>query len=109
MRWEQAWETRLEITPESTQLIVADQGAVMLRARFYGRPAHPRALPLILEGLALWQGARLCVVICAESAVHPTLGLGEDGDAWPAENPLVEYLLVAPPLHGRRGSGGCLR
>jgi hypothetical protein len=99
----------LEITPESTQLIVADQGAVVLRAQFCGRPVHPRALPFILEGLALWQGTRLCVVIFAESAVHPTLGLGEDGDAWPAENPLVEYLLVEPPLHGRRGSGRCLR
>ncbi len=109
MKWSQSWETSLEITPESIQLVVSDQGVVVLRSRFCDRPAHPRALPFILEGLALWQGGRLCVVIYAETAVHPTLGLGEDGDEWPAESALVEYLLVEPPLHGRPGSGRCLR
>ena len=109
MGWVKEWETRLEITPKSIQLMVTDQGPVVLQARFCGRPAHPRALPFILEGLALWQGKQLCVVISAESAVHPTLGLGEDGDEWPAENALVEYLLVESPLHGRPGSGRCLR
>ena len=109
MRWEQGWETRQEITPQSVWLMVTDQGREVLQARFWDRPVHRRALPLILEGLALWEGTRLCVVIFAESAVHPTLGLGEDGDEWPAENPRVEYMLVEPPLHGRPGSGRCLR
>jgi len=109
MKWEKGWETRLEITPQSVRLMVTDQGQRVLQARFCGRPAHPRALPLILEGLALWQGARLCTVIFAESAVHPTLGLGEDGDLWPAENRWVAYMLLEPPLHGRPGSGRCLR
>jgi hypothetical protein len=109
MKWEKGWETRLEITPQSARLMVTDQGQMVLQARFCGRPVHPRALPLILEALALWQGKRLCVVIFAESAVHPTLGLGEDGDVWPAESPRVAYMLLEPPLHGRRGSGRCLR
>ena len=109
MRWEKAWETRLEITPPAVQLMVSDQGRMVLQAHFCGHPVHPRALPLILEGLALWQGKRLCVVIFAESAVHPTLGLGEDGDEWPIETAWVEYMLVEPPLHGRGGSPGCWR
>jgi len=109
MRWEKSWETGLEITPQSVQLNVTDQGRMVLQARFCGRPVHLRALLLILEGLALWQGKRLCVVIFAESAVHPTLGLGEDGDEWPAETAWVEYMLVEPPLHGRPSSGGCVR
>ena len=109
MEWEKEWETRLEITPKSIQLMVTDQGRVVLQSRFCSRPAHRRALPYILEGLALWQGKRLCTVIFAEHAVHPTLGLGKDGDQWPADNPLVEYMHIEPPLHGRPGSGGCLR
>ncbi|MFC1572427.1 hypothetical protein ACFL6M_02400 [Candidatus Eisenbacteria bacterium] len=107
MRWEKDWETRLDITPQSVRLMVTDQGQMVLQARFCGRPVHPRALPLILEGLALWEGKRLCVVTFAERAVHPTLGLGEDGDTWPPENRLVEYMLVEPPLHGRPSSGRC--
>jgi len=105
MKWEKDWETRLEITPPSVRLMVTDQGREVLQARFHGRPVHRRALPLILEGLALWQGKRLCVVIFAERAVHPTLGLGEDGDEWPPENRLVEYMLVEPRLHNGQGSG----
>ncbi len=109
MEWEKEWETRLEITPKSVRLTVSDQGQAVLQSRFCARPVHSRALPMILEGLALWQGKRLCVVMYAERAVHPTLGLGKDGDEWPAETPLVEYMLVEPPLHGHSGSGRCLR
>lgn len=109
MRWERSWKTRLAITPASVELIVTDHGRVVLEGRLCAPPNHPRALPFILEGLALWQGERLCVVISAERAVHPTLGLGEDGDEWPPENPLVEYLLVEPPLYGHPDSGRCTR
>ncbi len=104
MRWEKFWETRLEITPKSVHLMVSDQGRIVLQAQFCGRPVHSRALPLLLEALALWQGERICAVIFAENIVHPTLGLGEDGDEWPAENPLVEYMHVEP-LYKRRDSG----
>jgi len=109
MRREKDWDTWLEIAPRWVRLTVIDQGRMVVQARFCGRPVHVRALPLILTGLALWQGKRLCTVIFAESAVHPTLGLGEDGDEWPAENPLVEYMHVEPPLHGRPDSGRCSR
>ena len=109
MKWERKWETKLEIAPKSVQLMVTDQGRLVLEARLWAPPNHPRALPFILEGLALWQGERLCVVISAERAVHPTLGLGDDGDEWPPENPLVEYLHVEPPLYGHPDSERCTR
>ena len=109
MSWLRSWDASLEITPESIQLLVTDQGREVLRAHFCGRPDHPRALRFILEGLALWRGKQLCVVIFADSPVQPLLGLGEDGDEWPPENPLVEFMHVEPPLHGRPGSGRCLR
>ena len=109
MKWESNWETRLEITTRSVVLVVSDRSRIVLQARFYNRPVHPRALPSLLEALALWQGERLCAVIFAESAVHPTLGLGEDGDEWPPETSLVEYMLVEPrPSYRHRDMGRCL-
>ena len=102
---ERSWRTRLEIEPGSVGLQVTDQGRAVLKARFCGAPHHSRALPFILEGLALWQGQRLCVVISAERAVHPGLGLGRDGDEWPAESALVEFQLAERPSRGRRDSG----
>lgn len=92
MIWEAYWETRLEITPGAVELIVMDQARLLLRAHFVDRPADRRALPLLLESLALWQGEPLCVVIFAASAVHPTLGLGQDGDEWPPETELLKYM-----------------
>jgi hypothetical protein len=109
MEWDQEWETRLEITAESVWLLVTDQGRIVLEARFTGHPVHRRALVLILEALALWQGKRLCAVITAGSVVHPTLGLGEDGDEWLPENPLVEYMHVESPSRYHRDSGRCWR
>lgn len=106
MRRVKSWDTSLDITPESIQLLVADGKREVLRAQFCGRPVHPRALLFILEGLALWSGKQLCVVIYAASPVHPGLGLGEDGDQWPGDNPLLEFLHVEPGLHGRHRCGG---
>jgi hypothetical protein len=106
MRRVKSWDTSLDITPESIQLLVTESESEVLRAQFCGHPVHPRALPFILEGLALWSGKQLCVVIYAETPVHPLLGLGEGGDQWPRDNPLVEFLHVERPSHGRHRCGG---
>ena len=36
-------------------------------------PDHPRALLTLLEGLAIWGGEPLCVVICADDSADPLL------------------------------------
>jgi hypothetical protein len=97
-----SWNTRLEITPEAIEVLVTDRGREVLHAQFSGDPVHPRALLFLLEGLALCNGKPLCVVISAESPVHPGLGLGREGDDWPGDTPLLEFLHVERPSDGRR-------
>ena len=99
-----SWDTSLSIAPDLTELLVTERGKEVLYAQLPAPPFHPRALPFILEGLALWVGKRLCVVIYAEKAVHPSLGLGRAGDEWPDDNPLVEYMFVECS-RGERESG----
>jgi hypothetical protein len=97
-----AWTTSLDIRSERIELLVTEERRKVLHAQLSGSPVHPRALAFVLEGLALWSGKRLCVVIYADAPVHPSLGLGRPGDEWPEDNPLVEYLFVERP---RGGSG----
>jgi len=104
MVWERFWDTRLDITPGAVDLVVTDHGQWVLHAHFVDRPQHRRALPLLLEALALWQGKRLCVVMFAERAVNPTLGLGQDGDEWPPETEWLEYMHLEWPRGGGSGS-----
>jgi len=40
-------------------------GETLMKAVLRGDPAHPRALPTLLEALALWQGAQVRAVLCA--------------------------------------------
>ena len=104
MRSTHSWDTSLDIAPGLIELLVTEQGREVLYARLPTPPTHPRALSFILEGLALWNGKRSCVVIYADKAVHPSLGLGRAGDEWPDDNPLVEYMFVERSPH-RRESG----
>jgi hypothetical protein len=63
-----------------------------LKARLPLRPAHPRALLTLLEGLALWNGSPLRVVIAAEPGSPSWLNSGLFGDElWPGESQLVRY------------------
>lgn len=46
-----------------TRLLVRDAGLTLLTARVPPAPAHPRALPSLSEGLALWWNRSLHVVL----------------------------------------------
>jgi hypothetical protein len=86
------WLTRVEISPEFVHIQVTEfEHGRVLDAKFYNPPAHPRALVFVLEGLALWVGRRLSVVICADKPAHPLLGLGVHDDEWPYDNPLLDF------------------
>ncbi|HKY35609.1 MAG TPA: hypothetical protein VJN18_06720 [Polyangiaceae bacterium] len=41
----------------------------LLKAVLRGEPSHPRALGTLLEALALWQGAQVRAVLCADDQV----------------------------------------
>lgn len=51
--------------PETTRLLLTDWEGEVLRAALPRAPSHPRAAPTLLEGLALWMGRPLSVVLCA--------------------------------------------
>jgi len=64
----------------------------LLKARLPLRPCHPRALLTLLEGLSLWNGSPLNVVIAAEPGSPSWLESGLFGDElWPGESQLVRY------------------
>jgi len=89
------WLARVEITPEVVHIRVTEfEHGPVFDAELCNPPLHPRALVFVLEGLALWVGTRLSVVICAEEPAHPSLGLGVREDEWPFDNPLLDFTFV---------------
>jgi hypothetical protein len=80
---------------EMCLLVASPEKGDVLKARLPVPPSHPRALLTLLEGIALWSGARLCVAIVAEPDSPGWLGAGLLGDElWPAESQLVQYEVV---------------
>jgi hypothetical protein len=49
-------------------LAMASPGETILKARLLPNPAHRRALPTLLEGLALWQGHKVRAALCADES-----------------------------------------
>ena len=77
------------------------QDEPVLKARLSARPEHPRAMITLLEGLALWAGHRLPVVVgVAASSTGSIEALLPDGPAWCS--PLVELVPVDWPRQRRR-------
>src|SRR5437870_2200044 len=67
----------------------------VLKARLPLPPSHPRALLTMLEGVALYQGHRLCVALSAAPSLDPLHVCGLLGDElWPASSPLVRFCAV---------------
>jgi hypothetical protein len=60
-----SYKVMLRCRPNDVQLLVTDMGDDILKAQLDSSPAHPRALVTLLEGLALWQGASVCVAVSA--------------------------------------------
>ncbi len=74
-------------TPDQTSVLVEDDDGDRLLARLpaLSSSTHPRALPTLLESLALWSGRPLHVVLCVDemfdwrhSGLTDTLDLATD-------------------------------
>jgi hypothetical protein len=100
------WKTVLQVSRGSAFLLVTSEGDDLLKAKLQASPSHPRALLTLLEGLALWRGQPLDVVVSAgvSSADWATPALFGD-ELFPPESQLVRYHVVQParPAHRLRG------
>lgn len=100
------WMARLELSPLQVRLLVEDSEGDRLKARLPGRPAHPRALVTLLEGLALWSGSALPAVLGAGARWDPTCASGLFGDeGWPTDSALVTFGVAEPRRRARRIRG----
>jgi hypothetical protein len=87
----------IKATSTETALLIKQGPDEVLIARL-GSPSlsHPRALPPLMEALALWFQSRICVVLCAESEqVASSTGLVDGLSRTQAGR-------LARPLLGRR-------
>ena len=99
---------RLVIKPSShkTRLFLSFGDEEVMRASLPPAIAlHPRAAPTLLEGLSLWLGRPLSVVLCADAeGTSSALGLC---DGFNFGNTTVHYEVEVVDLHRRRrGLGG---
>ena len=104
------WSGTVRVTTREVKLLVYDrQEGDLLKARLPPGAQHPRALLTLLEGLALWRGQPLRVVVSATSASDGRpiwCGSGLFGDElWPAESQLVRYDLGGRASRPRRVVG----
>jgi hypothetical protein len=52
--------------PHTTRVIaMAGAGETILKARLPRDPSHPRALPTLLEAVAMWHGTKVHAALCA--------------------------------------------
>jgi hypothetical protein len=104
------WKGSVRATPRDVKVLVVDpQQGDLLKARLPPVTQHPRALLTLLEGIALWRGQPLRVVVSATSAGDGRpcwSGSGLFGDElWPGESQLVRYEVADRALR-RRALGG---
>lgn len=53
---------------DSTRVMVRSEEEILLKARLSPGPSHPRAAQWLMEAIALWEGAPVRGVICADGA-----------------------------------------
>lgn len=59
----------IQAAPDGARLLAMENAReIVLKARLRSNPAHPRALPTLLEGLALWQGQKVRAALCADES-----------------------------------------
>jgi hypothetical protein len=102
------WTTTVRVNPTAVKILLTDpMGHEVVRARLPRHPDHPRALLMLLEGLALWSGQPLCAAISVAASARRGCDwelLG--GTLWPAESALVRVDFVEPVRRRRlRGLG----
>jgi hypothetical protein len=52
--------------PRDTRVLaMTGPSDTILKARLLRQPSHPRALPTLLEAIALWQGVQVRAALCA--------------------------------------------
>jgi len=90
------WKGAVRVTTREVKLLVRDaQQGDLLKARLPLSAQHPRALLTLLEGMALWRGQPLRVVlpaVSAEDGLPCWSGLRLFGDEqFPGESQLVRY------------------
>lgn len=99
------WHATVEVQPQTIWVWVTEAtGRDVLRAALPRTPGHSRALLTMLEGLALWNGVPLGVVIGVDHPVCDSLGLGRFGadESWPEDSALVTCFFRQPARPPRR-------
>lgn len=91
-----SWRCALRATPRATRLLVTSEQGDVLKAQFEPRPAHPRALLTLLEGLSLWRGHPPLVVALSvdDDCLRWPGSTRFDDELWPGESPLVHFDIV---------------
>ncbi len=93
-----SWRCYLRTTTRETTLLVTTEEGDLLKARLDAKPAHPRALLTLFEGLSLWRGhPPLSVALSATDDFRPSDASTLFGDdLWPGQSPLVQFDLALP-------------
>lgn len=100
------WKTVLRVSRTSALLLVTSESGDLLKARLPLPPKHPRALLTLLEGLALWDGTGLRVVVSVSGSSTDWLGSGLFGDElFPGESQLVQFDVEHHDSRARRLRG----
>jgi hypothetical protein len=97
----------LRISQHQIRLLVTDpENGDVLKACLDPRPSHPRALLTLLEGISLWNGHPLSVVLGVDENCRtwPDSTLFGD-ELWPAESQLVRFELAHRACRQVRLSG----
>src|SRR5258708_37853996 len=89
--------------PHDTRVIaMAGPSETILKARLSRHPSHPRALPTLLDAIALWQGVQAHAPLCAadrDGASDSSLYRGAFADfgGAPSALPLTRRAPRVPP------------
>lgn len=91
------WSTTLRIDTDLRLLVRSSAGNDLIKARLPVRPPHPRALLTMLEGISLYSGEPIYVVVSAGAQEDDWLDAEQwCEDLWPAESPLVRFDFLSP-------------
>jgi hypothetical protein len=106
-----AWTGSLRVTAREASLLITDrEQGDLLKARLPMAPRHPRALLTLIEGISLWRGEPMPIVLSATDPSAPWLGSGLFGDElWPGESPLVRFCIAVPGPRRRLSGVGDFR